>query len=667
MSDSSPAAITLTFLPSGRTARVAAGTSLLDAALDLDLQIETLCGGAGLCGRCRIRLMAGALPVTPADQENLTAVELAQGFRLACAAQPDADCTVEIAVAPGAEGTILASGSGRSVELDPAVRRLSVRLDPPTLEQGPSDLEVLLAALPPETQPPPLALLRRLPGLLREGGWRGDAILLNGRLCDFQVTPQPLCGLAIDLGTTTVVARLIDLESGRVLATAAELNRQRRYGEDVIARVGHANAHGPAELQGLIVSQLNEMIAELVATADRGPGAPRSAGLAKEVSGDLPAETGAAGVTGQAAGEPAAEKGTASLPVRIHAEDIYQAVVAGNTVMEHLLLGLPPRHLAEMPYVPAARHWAPVSASEIGLNLHPAAQLHLLPALGKFVGGDTAAVLLTLADRLDRTWLAVDIGTNGEILLCHRGRVWTTSAAAGPAFEGAHIGAGMRAAAGAIERVWWRGEPVHAAAIGRPSAAAAGPFAGHLEVRVIGGGEAQGICGSGLIDAVAALLDADALDASGRLLAGHPLVGKQPAAGSLPDQLAVRLAGQVHLTQRDIRELQLAKAAIATSIELLLQAAGLAPADLEQIYLAGAFGQYLSPQAALRIGLLPQVGVEKIKFIGNAACKGAEMVVVSRKESRRLLELQAKTGYFEAAADPGFQNLFAEHLLFGSL
>ncbi|HPG84313.1 MAG TPA: ASKHA domain-containing protein, partial [bacterium] len=402
----------------------------------------------------------------------------------------------------------------------------------------------------------------------------------------------------VDLGTTTVVAKLIDLRTGRLLATESGLNRQRRHGEDVIARVGHANAHGVSILQREIVEQLNGMIGALAAQGG------------------------------------------------ILREDIYEMVLAGNTVMEHLLLGVPPRHLAEMPYVPAVRNFAPVAAAEIGLALHPEARVVLFPVLGKFVGGDTAAVLLTLAGRLDGTWLAVDIGTNGEILLCHQGRIWTTSAAAGPAFEGAQISAGMRAAAGAIERVWWRGD--------------------HLEVRVIGGGEASGICGSGLIDAVAALLETGALDESGRLVSGHPLVTMAPHPGVVGLQPAARLTDRIVLTQRDIRELQLAKAAIATAIGLLLQSAGLRPGELEQLYLAGAFGQYIAPAAALRIGLLPLIDPEKIKFIGNAACAGAEMGLISLAERRAITELARRVEYVEVAAAPDFQDLFAENLLFGA-
>jgi uncharacterized 2Fe-2S/4Fe-4S cluster protein (DUF4445 family) len=596
MSDDAPPAITLTFLPSGRQTRVTPGTTLLDAALDLGLEIETLCGGAGLCGRCRIRLTQGDLPVTPADSENLTREEIARGFRLACAAQPSADCTVEIpSAAAEAGGEILATGTARTVPLQPAVQRIAVKLDPPTLDQGPSDLEILLAALPAGTRLPHLTLLRRLPALLRQRDWCGDAILSDGRLVDFHPEFRPLCGLAVDLGTTTVVAKLIDLESGRLLATASGLNAQRRHGEDVISRISYVNTHGLEALHTLIVSQLYEMVDELTAQAE------------------------------------------------VHREDIYTAILAGNTVMQHLLLGLPPRHLAEMPYIPVARHSPPLRAVEIGLSLNPEAQLELLPILGKFVGGDTTAVLLTLADRLDESWLAVDIGTNGEILLCHQGRVWATSAAAGPAFEGAHIGAGMRAAAGAIERVCWKGD--------------------RLEVHTIGGGEAAGICGSGLIDAVAALLEAGALDETGRLVADHPLVGYSPDGGPANAPGAL-LTPKVRLTQKDIRELQLAKAAIATAIELLLQSAGLTPADLETVYLAGAFGQYIRPDAALRIGLLPPVDPHRIKFIGNAACAGAEMALVNQEECRRAAALSQKVEYLEAAADPHFQELFADMLLF---
>ena len=598
MSDASSPAITLTFLPSGRRTVVPAGTSILDAARAAGLDITSLCGGAGLCGQCRVLLRRGRLPVTPNDLENLTPAKLEEGYRLSCSALPAADCTVEIPAAAGeGGGEILIEGQARGIRFDPAVRAVPVVLDPPALETGPSDLEVLLAALPAGTQPPPLALLQQLSARLREAGWRGEAILCSGRLIDFHADSRPLCGIAVDLGTTTVVARLIDLRSGRILATASGLNRQRRHGEDVIARVGHANAHGTQPLRQLIVGQLGEMADELAAAAG------------------------------------------------IRRSDIYEVVAAGNSVMEHLLLGVPPRHLAEMPYVPAARNFPPVSAAEIGLALHPEARVVLFPLLGKFVGGDTAAVLLTLADRLDRTWLAVDIGTNGEILLCHRGHIWTTSAAAGPAFEGAQISAGMRAAAGAIERVWWRGD--------------------HLEVRVIGGGEAQGICGSGLIDAVAALLEAGALNAAGRLAGGHPLVTMAPHPGVPGLQPAARLSGRVVLTQRDIREVQLAKSALATAIELLLRTAGLRPDELEHLYLAGAFGQYISPEAALRIGLLPPLDPDRIKFIGNAACAGAEIGLAGRAERAAIAGLASRVEYIEVAAGADFQELFAEKMMFG--
>lgn len=660
--------ITLTFLHSRKQIAVSPGTTILDAAQQLDLEITALCGGAGLCGQCRILLRAGELDITANDRENLTPEEIDQGYRLACSAEPAGDCTIEI---PGAQAAhispILAAGHGRPITPDPAVQRVPVELAPPTLKSGPSDLEVLMAALPEGTQPPPLRLLQRLPELLRAENWRGHAILLDGRLIDFHPGAQrrPLLGVAVDLGTTTVVAKLIDLESGLLLATAAELNRQRRYGEDVITRTHHANEHGVGILHDLIIAQLNEMIEELrsdachaakVAWLDEphsAPPGPLSRSLPDPSPGSL------AGVLPDPPSGPLSTSLSgplsASRLLPIQPEDIYRIVVAGNSVMEHLLLGLPPRQLAEMPYIPAARHLPPLRAEEIGLKAHPEAVLQALPLLGKFVGGDTTAVLLTLADRLDETWLAVDIGTNGEILLCHQGKIWTTSAAAGPAFEGAHIAAGMRAAEGAIERVWWR-----------PKAAAGAPgqdvlpdaSGGRLEIQVIGGGEAIGICGSGLIDAAAALLEAGALDETGRLDASHPLVSRQSSAS------AAQLAAGVWLTQKDIREIQLAKSAIATAIALLLHSAGLAAEDLQHVYLAGAFGQYIRPDAALRIGLLPPVALEKIKFIGNAACAGAEMVVASREESRRLESLLPHVEYIEVAAAAQFQDIFAENLLF---
>lgn len=584
MSTTPEKSILVTFLPSHKKVSLQPGKSILDAAKHLGLPIHANCSGTGTCGKCKIVLRQGDLPITAADLELLSEKELMQGIRLACMAVPDNDCTVAI-VENAAErgGEILIQGLHRHVAIEPAVKRFSVTVPQPTLTGGGSDADLLLATLPADLEPLSLRLLQQLADKLRESHWNCQAVLFENRLLD--VLPgsldAKLGGLAIDIGTTTVVVKLIDLESGEILATSAQFNAQRKYGDDVIARINSANDLGTAALQQTLIAQLNDMIEEVL------------------------------------------------LQAHLPAERLFQLVVAGNTAMQHFLCGLPPRHLAQMPYVPVVRRYPLLTASELGLQAHPAAPVLLMPGLGRFVGGDTAAVLLTLAPRLEETWLAVDIGTNGELLLCHRGRLWTTSAAAGPAFEGAHIASGMRAVDGAIDRVYYDG--------------------GVLSSHVMGEGRAQGICGSGLIDAVAALLQAGVVDYSGRM---HIPGGR------------VVLRDEVALTQGDIREVQLAKGAIATAIALLLREAGLRPDELESLYLAGAFGQYIRKEMALRIGLLPGVAPEKIHFIGNAACAGAELALMNRAEWKQIERLSQQVEYVEVAAQSSFQDLFAENMFF---
>ena len=576
--------IRVTFLPAHEQILLDPGETILGASQRLGLTLAAPCGGSGNCGKCRMLLKQGRLDETVADRERLSAGERRAGVRLACQAVPDADCVVEIPESkPEKGGEILVQGIATRVAIHPAVRRFDVRTARPDLAQGASDAELLLAALPAQVRQISLRLLRQLPGMLRRGDWQARAIVQGERVIDLLPVSAAsrLCGLAIDLGTTTVVMKWLDLESGEILATAAQFNDQKAFGADVIARIAYANAHGVEPLQSAIIGQLNDMIAQ----------------LERETGGS--------------------------------ARDIYRIVVAGNTVMQHLFCGLPPRHLAEMPYVPVVRHYPPLPAAALGLQAHPEAVVMLMPGLGRFVGGDTAAVLLTLAAQLQGTWLAVDIGTNGEILLCHHGRIWTTSAAAGPAFEGAQISSGMRAVTGAIDRVWWRD--------------------GRLQAHVIGEGKARGICGSGLIDAAGALLEAGWMDYSGRLQ---------------QDQGEVVLRDGVALTQRDMREIQLAKGAIAAAIALLLRAADVSPHDLENLYLAGAFGQYIRKEMALRIGLLPPLPAEKIHFIGNAACAGAELALISTEEELRMAELARQVQYVEVAAQEGFQELFAENMFF---
>ncbi len=600
--------IHITWYPSGVSVTAAKGSNLLECVRQAGLGLNAYCGGIGLCGKCRVRIRRGKALPSPADRQWLTETEIKEGFRLACKAVIEDDCEIEIPQTfTEGKSEILVHGLRQLLTPQPAVRKQYVQLQPPQLAENSADLESLLKALGLKIDDiqVPLSLLQRLPQQLREEAFSGTAVFFEHCLLDFERgdTQQLSYGLAVDLGTTTIVAKLFHLFTGRNLAVEARLNTQRSFGEDVITRIGYADQHrqGLEKLQMAAITDLNEMIASLCDRAD----------IAKD--------------------------------------QIYHLVVAGNTVMQHFLLGVSPRYLAQMPYVPVFRAPLRFSAEALKLNIHPSGIVEVLPAIGRFVGGDTTAVLLTLADKLQGTWLAIDIGTNGELILCHRGRLWATSAAAGPAFEGAHISKGMRATTGAIERVFWHNN--------------------RLNVRVIGDGKAIGLCGSALMDAIGSLLQANAMDPTGRLIPEHPLVTTKmsfPELSIHPEDFPVVFLSdtEVYLTQKDIRETQLAKSAIATAAQILLQQADITAADLEAVYLAGAFGQYIRADMALAMGLLPPVSESQIHFIGNAAAAGAELALLSSVERQQAKQLAEKVEYVEIANHPMFQELFAENLLF---
>ena len=560
--------------------------TLLDAAQALGVTLPAICGGSGTCGKCRVKILSGAPPPTSADRERLSADELDAGIRLACCTVIEADMVVqgpepELSLAP-----VLTRGTRPAIELQPDVRKKFIQLSPPGLEDNAFDYEDLLegAGIEARSVETPIDLLTRLPGRLRAANYQGTVVTCGGHLLDFEAgdTTERCFGFAVDLGTTTVVAKLVDLRDGRVRGTAADINPQRDYGEDVISRLSYARTHGIAPLQKAAIGILNHLFERALKNAGQSP------------------------------------------------ESVYQIVVAGNTVMQHLLAGLEPRYLAESPYVPVTRGPMRLAARDLDFNVHPDARVYVFPTLGRYVGGDTAAVLLALRSQIDRSWLALDIGTNGEILLSHRGRIYCCSTAAGPAFEGGRIGCGMRASRGAIDR------------ISRAN--------GRWDLHVMGGGEAKGVCGSGLLDAMALFLEMNLIDETGRIVSGSG------------DEIA--LCDQVAITQRDIRELQLAKSAMATGVGVLLRRARLDPQQLDACYLSGAFGQVMRPQHAQSIGLLPDVALERILFIGNAACSGAEIALLSSAERSALEALSREVEHAELSIEPDFHDLYAENMMF---
>jgi uncharacterized 2Fe-2S/4Fe-4S cluster protein (DUF4445 family) len=608
-----PARVDLVFQPSGTRVRVPPGVTLFDAASWNGIAIDSTCGGHGTCKKCKIRIADGSVPASPLDGRAFSPDELRAGWRLACRAQAAGDLQIEVpplATRPKA-ATV---GVGRQVILRPAAQKRCLELAEPSLSDQRTDLERVLDGLDDLELRVDLAVLRSIGSVLRAADYRVTAVIVDDVLIDVQpgdTTPRQY-GIAFDLGTTTVVATLLDLATGTPLAVASMLNKQQPFGADVITRIS-AIMMEPATLDTL-------------------------ARLAHETLAELTAD-----VCGQAGVDPA---------------EVSEVALAGNATMTHIALGIDPEPLGVAPFIMAARQLPEVLAADLELPVHPRARAFMFPAFGAYVGGDiTAGLLASGMDRDSRTRLFVDIGTNCEIVLGNRDWLLATAAPAGPAFEGAAIRCGMRAADGAIEVVSMTPDGV--------------------DLRVIGDADPAGLCGSGLVDAVASLVGVGLLDRSGRFLPEADAPALAPGlAGRLTTLGAERVfvlhwrgepgdvARSIFLSQRDVRELQFAKAAIATGWNILLQEAGLAPGDIQQVLLAGSFGSYLSPANAIRLGLVPRLPAARVVSAGNVAGEGAKMALLSVRERAGALALQEEVRYVELSDRSDFNDAFVEQLQF---
>ena len=598
-------------------AEVPAGSNLLQSALAVGVKIESTCGGKGTCGKCKVQVSSGnLLPNTSIEKEFLSEAELGAGWVLACQQQLFEDTAVISKEQKdvfkrklGFEETIAvdspASGINKSV----------LSLSPPSTEDQLPDWERLLSALGHTKTPFNRSVAAYLPKVLREGKFQVTAVLDEEEaLLAVEVgdTSSRLYGLAIDIGTTTIVVYLMDLNTGLVLASGAATNPQNVFGADVISRIVHVtdSDDGLQQLQEKLINGLNDVIS----------------GLCHHVG--------------------------------ISHNEIYRAVAVGNTTMSHLFLGIDPTYLAPAPFVPVFRRAVQVEAGELRLNMLNTGKVSVLPNVSGYVGSDTVGVMLAAGvDRLQGINLIIDIGTNGEVILVGKGRILTCSTAAGPAFEGAEIKSGMRAAEGAIEGV---------------------TISDDVQLKVIGETKPRGICGSGLIDAVSEMYKAGIIDASGRL------AKKDQSCDRLPDNLRRRLrendGGQefvlvwgshsdngedIVLSQKDIRELQLAKGAIMAGASILLGDMGVSPQEIDRVLLAGAFGNYINRESAREIGLLPSLPLECIEAIGNAAGHGAKMALLSSEERVRADTLSRRAKHVELSVRVEFQKEFVESLSFG--
>jgi uncharacterized 2Fe-2S/4Fe-4S cluster protein (DUF4445 family) len=592
------------FEPLGLSGRCRADESLLACAHSAGIGIISLCSGKGNCQSCRVQLVEGtASKPTASELKAYSRQEIKEGWRLACQTYPTSDG--KVGIPPTSLTTtqrVQTEGQEVGVEPEPVVVPYQVKLSAPSLTDAQADAERLLKALNRQHRRRcdniDIGALSQLSPQLRSWGWQLRASVRENELIAFGPWPSRQLGLAVDLGTSKISGYLVDLDSGRTLAVKGVSNPQISYGEDIISRISYAtqSAAKATQLQRLVVRALNKL------------------------AGDLCAE------------------------VKAKVGDIVDSVLVGNTAMHHLLAGLPVKQLALAPFVPAVSQAIDIKASRLGLKFAPGAYLHLLPNIAAFVGADHTAVLLATLNGANReTTLAIDIGTNTEVSLIDKDKITTTSCASGPAFEGWHIKDGMRAASGAIERLRIVDNKV--------------------EYQTIDNAPAIGICGSGILDAMAQLYLAGVLGEGGQMNEKHRRVRRGDK------YLEFVLVGgkerkDVHraivITQQDVREIQLAKAAIRTGIQALLEANAYEEEKIKKVIIAGAFGTYIDVASAIAIGMLPALPLERFQQVGNAAGTGARLALISRTKRAAAQKIVSGINYIELASVPGFNKTFMQ-------
>jgi uncharacterized 2Fe-2S/4Fe-4S cluster protein (DUF4445 family) len=591
------------FEPVGRRGECQTKDSLLAYARKLGVGISSICGGKGSCHSCKVQVLSGSVSKpTPSELETFSPQELKAGWRLACQTYPHSDIKVNVpAESMTTPQRLQVEGQEVAVRPQAAVKAYRLKLPIPSLEAPQADADNLLGKLNQQhklnCQKVDIGALRLLSEQLRSWKWRCRAAVRNDEVITLlPPTSHPL-GLAIDLGTTKIAGYLVNLSNGQTLANKGVMNPQISHGEDIINRINGA-VHSAEERE-----QIQKLAVEAIG----------------QLGADLCAE------------------------VNAKPEEIVDVVVVGNTAMHHLFLGLPVRQLALSPFIPAVSRALDIKARNLDLNFAPGAYVHLLPNLAGFVGADHVAMLLATGVAPKKgPIVALDIGTNTEVSLVHNGRIVTTSCASGPAFEGGHIKFGMRAAEGAIERLQIS--------------------AGKVSYQTIGELPPVGICGSGILDALAQLYLSKAIDEGGRLSADHPRVRSLRGQREFVLVNKEERKGQpaITITQRDIRELQLAKAAIRSGIQILLEASGVTEEEIKQVIIAGAFGTYINVASALEIGMLPSLPLNRFLQAGNAAGMGAKLSLISVKQRAQAQTLTSRVRYIELASAPGFEQTFMQ-------
>jgi len=608
--------VIIIFQPGEKIVKVPKGTSLIEAAKKAGFTIPNLCSRRGICGKCKVRLLQKQLPFNHQEELTLSPEERSLGIHLACQIDVQEDLMVEVvAEEKVATTSFLTYDIAESYEIDEHIKKYYLELRQPDIETMVDDSRNIEGSIfgQPSDLFIPLPFLQNLSTFLRKNDFKVTITVENNHVINLEAgdTSHRLLGVAVDLGTTTIVGSLVDMQTGEILAVQAKTNPQSGYGADVIARVNYSVSEpgGLNKLQSLVIEAINEIIEQLCEATNA------------------------------------------------KFREIYEMSLAGNTIMNHLFLGVNPQYIAEAPYVPAYRKSKKYLAEELGLTILPRGPICTLPNISGYVGGDiTGFILACDLHEQEKITLGIDIGTNGEIVLGSRERLLCCATAAGPAFEGGQISSGMRAMEGALDKYFIDEDQIF--------------------YHVIGDAEPRGICGTGLIDCVAEMVRVGIVDQTGRIVAPEVFDG--------PDWLKQRIISnnnknydfilvregelgakkRVILKQQDIRELQLAKGAVAAGIMILAKELGIETNAIEEILIAGAFGSYLNKYNAQKIGLIPNIPPEKIRFVGNAASMGAKKFLLSRKARETAEQIVEHTEYIELSMRMDFQEIFADMMFF---
>jgi uncharacterized 2Fe-2S/4Fe-4S cluster protein (DUF4445 family) len=580
------------------TRQVNAGQTIKEILYDADIFLDAPCGGNGTCGKCKIIASGGVSEISENEKSLLTQQEIKQGIRLACCTYISGDATITL---PKAEEMQILTGSSSQLEFKPHFQTVTVDLITPTLI-NPIDDKTNLLQVSGSTSVTYNALkkLAEITMIQRKGFF----VIKNGNtIVDIFTQPNPVYGMAVDIGTTTVVAYFYDLITGRLIDTESGLNEQRAWGADVISRISACieQPNGLHDLQQSIINEINNFINDFCKKTSAGSGS------------------------------------------------IYFATIAGNTTMLHIAAGIHPANIANAPFIPVSLFGCNYSALQTALDLNKDVSVYFVHCLSSYIGGDiTAGMLACGLDRIEQTTIYIDIGTNGEMALKHNGKIICCSTAAGPAFEGAQIKYGTGGIAGAISSVQL--------------------IENEIIIKTINKKPAIGICGSGLVDAIAVMLNLEVVDETGRICdrdeIDDAIIAKRIIEIDGGNAFVLDANSGIYISQKDVREVQLAKSAIASGIDCLLHDTGIQVAEVQKLILAGGFGSHLNSDSACEIGLLPKSLLGKIEVVGNAAGNGASQLLLSEESFARLENIASICEYIELSGHAYFQDQYIENMMF---